>query len=135
VKIGSGRQALVVLGAALFVVMSLTLGLALYSQAKRKQHPFQNDVATSSAKTPFADNNGLIPPKSQYDGPMFKLSHNWPATPPDPIKDPPWVQAIGGGPITPENAAAYVAALKAYVAPNARKLVWDYANWDADKSG
>lgn len=81
-------------------------------------------------KDPFVTNNGLIPPHSQYNGPLFKLSHSWPEHALAPIKDPPWSRAIGGGLITTQNAGAYVAALKQYVAPNARKLFLD-PNWDA----
>jgi len=29
--------------------------------------------------TPYADNNGALPPASQYNGPLFKLSHKYPA--------------------------------------------------------
>lgn len=81
-------------------------------------------------KNPFVTNNGLVPTHSQYSGPLFKLSHDWPARPLPPVKTPPWSQAIGGGVIDTRNAAAYVAALKQYVAPNARKLFLD-PNWDA----
>jgi hypothetical protein len=81
-------------------------------------------------KDPFVVNNGLIPTPSQYNGPLFKLSHNWPAKPLPPIKNPPWSKAIGGGQITTKNAALYAAALKQYVAPVARKLFLD-PNWDA----
>jgi hypothetical protein len=81
-------------------------------------------------KDPFKTNNGAIPDRSQYNGPLFKLSHAWPAEPLPPIKDPPWSRAIGHGPINVQNAAAYVSALKQYVAPNARKLFLD-PSWDA----
>lgn len=129
----AGRiQFFIVMGSALAL---LTVTLALHGQKKRKQPPFQNEAAVAPSSNPFADNNGLIPPPNQYNGPMFKLSHNWPTTTPQPINNPPWVQAINGGQITPGNAAAYVAALKAYVTPNARKLIWDYANWDSEKAG
>jgi hypothetical protein len=84
---------------------------------------------------PFVTNNGQIPPASQYNGPMFSLSHAWPSKPLPPMKDPPWQQAIGGGQITPGTAAAYVEALKQYVSANARVLLLDYKNWDAAKAG
>lgn len=91
--------------------------------------------ARAAGPQPFADNNGQIPPKSAYDGPMFQLSYDWPSDPLPPIKNPPWVQAIGGKPITVKNAAAYVKALKDYVTPNTKQLVWDYPNWNAAKAG
>ena len=41
--------------------------------------PFANLGVLSAPKpTPFADSNGLIPPN--YSGPLFKLSHDYPAT-------------------------------------------------------
>jgi hypothetical protein len=81
-------------------------------------------------KNPFLPNNGLIPTPSQYKGPLFKLSHAWPAHPLPPIKDAPWSKAIGGGTINTGNAEAYVEALKQYVAPQARRLFLD-PNFDA----
>jgi len=44
------------------------------------------------------------------------------------------LQAIGGGAISTQNAAAYVAALKQYAAGNARQLLQDYIHWDAAKA-
>jgi hypothetical protein len=85
-------------------------------------------------KDPFVVNNGLIPTRSQYSGPLFKLNHAWPSKPLPPIKDAPWTKAIGGGLITTKNAAAYVTALKQYVSANARQLILNYANWDAAKA-
>lgn len=86
-------------------------------------------------KDPFLTNNGLTPTKKQYPGPLFALSHAWPKGTPPPLKNPAWVQAIGGKPIDTRNAAAYVAALKQYVTPNAHQLIFDYATWDAAKAG
>ena len=95
---------------------------------------FTNAIVSAVPKLPFLTNDGQIPPRQQYNGPLFELSHDWPMQPLPPISDPPWSKAIGGGLITKENAAAYVAALKEYVGPNARKLLLDYQNWDAGKA-
>lgn len=84
---------------------------------------------------PFADNNGQIPPQSAYDGPLFKLSHQYPSTLPPAPANLPWRQAIHDGRIEVSNAAAYVAALKAYVGPDMRVLLADYANWNGDQRG
>jgi hypothetical protein len=99
--------------------------------------PFTTEEAVSAVTTaqPFTDNNGQIPPKSQYNGPLFKLSYNWPTKPLPPLQNPPWAKAINNGLITVENAAAYVKALKDYVGPNAKTLVWNYKDWNADKAG
>ena len=83
----------------------------------------------------FASNNGQIPPKGEYDGPLFSLSHAWPATVTPPPTPAPWQQAIGNGPVTVKNAYAYVQALKAYVAPDMRRMLEDPAHWDAAASG
>ncbi len=79
-------------------------------------------------------NHRLRPPPAQYQGPLFRLSHDWPAQPLPGLKNPPWLQAIGGGAITTQNAAVYVAALKQYIGANARQLLLDYKNWDAEKA-
>jgi hypothetical protein len=91
-------------------------------------------VVDAVPNEPFLASNGLTPPSAQYQGPMFSLSHDWPSQPLPPIKDPPWLKAIGGGAISTQNAPAYVAALKDYVSANARQLLLDYAHWDAAKA-
>lgn len=83
---------------------------------------------------PFLVSDGLMPPPAQYGGPMFKLSHDWPAEELPPVKDPPWFKAIGGGAIDAQNAPYYVAALKEHVGASARTLLLDYAHWDAAKA-
>jgi hypothetical protein len=83
---------------------------------------------------PFQDNNGQIPPGSEYAGPLFTLNHNWPTTP-DPLKNAPWQEAIGNGPITIDSAAAYADALKEAVTENSRALIMHYDSWDAAKAG
>ncbi|MBC9883140.1 hypothetical protein G8O24_38265 [Bradyrhizobium sp. INPA01-394B] len=113
--------------------LSAIVPAVAYAQQPR---PFTaGPEALAIPKDPFVANNGQIPPAGQYSGPMFTLSHDWPSRPLPPIKNPPWSKAIGGGLITTTNAAAYVAALKEYVGPAARKLILDYANWDAKKAG
>ncbi|MEE8153766.1 MAG: hypothetical protein V3T53_02270 [Phycisphaerales bacterium] len=74
------------------------------------------------------------PPKGVYNGPLFELSHDYPAhaTPPDPA---PWRAAIGNGRITTGNADAYVQALKDNIAADMRVLLFDYANWNAGARG
>ena len=83
---------------------------------------------------PFADNNGQIPPKSQYPGPFFKLNHAWPQRPLPPLQNPPWQVAIHGQTINTENASAYADALRTYVSKNAKELIMNYDSWDANKA-
>ena len=85
--------------------------------------------------TPFANTTNPIPPSSVYSGPLFQLSYKYPATPPPPPVNPPWRQALGGQPIGPGNALAYVNALKNYVAADMRQLILNYGSWDAGKAG
>ena len=84
---------------------------------------------------PFADNNGTIPAWSDYKGPYFQLSHDYPTQPPAAPVKPPWLEALNGQPISGANAGAYVNALKAYVAEDMKTLIYDYKNWDAAKVG
>jgi hypothetical protein len=110
-------------------VRCLVIAGALATLSQAQQHRITTAVATVP-KDPFTVNNGLTPTPSQYKGPLFKLSHSWPTSPLPPLSSAPWSQAIGGGRITVGNASAYAAALKAYVAPVARKLLLD-TNFDA----
>ena len=72
--------------------------------------------------TPFANNDGQIPPG--WTGPLFQLSHAYPNSAPPFSGDPPWQKAIGNGLITVQNAASYVAALKNYISADMRVLLF-----------
>jgi hypothetical protein len=89
------------------------------------------DAKSLETATPFQNNNGSIPPPSQYSGPLFTTSHAWPEKPLPPLKNAPWQAAIHNGKITVQNAPAYAAALKAYVSKNARTLLMNYPAWNA----
>lgn len=89
--------------------------------------------ALAALPNPFLDNNGTLPPASMYSGPLFRLSHDYPATAPVPAM--PWRSAINNGLITTSNAKAYAEALKQAVGGDIRVLLEDYANWDAGKRG
>lgn len=82
---------------------------------------------------PFASNNGQIPPASAYNGPLFALSYDYPATAPVPAM--PWRSAIQNGPITTANAGAYAQALKAAVGADMQVLLQDYGHWNAAQRG
>lgn len=88
-------------------------------------------MAVLRAATPFQNNDGNCPPAGSFPGPFFVLNHAWPQQPLPPLENPPWRAAIGNGRITPANAAAYADALRAAVAPVARRLITDHQHWDA----
>lgn len=90
-------------------------------------------VAAAPVATPYANNNGALPPSSQYSGPLFKLSHAYPAKVAAPAM--PWRDAIQNGKITVQNAGAYAEALKAAVGKDMPTLLFDYAHWDAAARG
>lgn len=120
------------------IVYKALAGITLLVAATAAGHaqtraPFSSlGVLSAPTPTPFADSNGLIPPN--YHGPLFKLSHDYPATvaPPGEL---PWRKAIGNGPITVSNAGAYTAALKDYVAADMRLMLTDSPKWNAEKLG
>lgn len=90
-------------------------------------------AVAAPAPTPYADSNGFKPPASQYKGPFFKLSHDYPAR--VAVPDMPWRAAIRNGQINTQNAAAYTQALKDAVGKDMRVLLSDYPRWDAAKRG
>lgn len=110
-------------------VMGLLLCLSASASAQTTHRP--EPTATAPTVSPFADNNGQIPAKSQYAGPLFKLNGAWPKAPLPPLQNPPWQAAIAGQPISVANAPAYADALRTYVAKNAKALIMNYASWDA----
>ena len=111
----------------------LTVGQAEARRATQPQVGVTAQMLRSA--TPFQNNNGVLPPPGVYRGPLFRLNHAWPTRPPGPPHDAPWQAAIHDGRITPQNAAAYAAALKAAVAANGRALIMHYRTWDAAKAG
>ena len=117
------------------VIFILALATAGPAHAQRLA-PFMTSPSTIAAApkpTPFASNNGEIP--QNYKGQLFSLSHAYPGTLPPLPAELPWRKAIGNGPITVANAAAYVAALKNYVAADMRGMLSDPANWNAAARG
>jgi hypothetical protein len=121
--------------------VSSAMGLLLLSlsvataQTTHRPTPLAAQAAPRGAPSPFADNNGQIPPKSEYSGPLFKLSADWPRKPLPPLKNPPWQAAIHGGRIDTRNAQAYAYALRDYVAKNAQALIMNDSAWNAGQAG
>lgn len=87
---------------------------------------------TNCSPTAFGNNNGSIPPKSEYSGPLFQLSHNYPEK--SNAGSTPWRTAIDNKPITVANANQYVEALKQYISADFRAMIAN-PNWDPAKNG
>src|SRR5689334_6433928 len=94
---------------------------------------FASPTGTRAAD-PFADNNGRVPSSTQYDGPLFKLRHDYSQSVPPAPTSYPWQQAIVSSAIAPSNAAAYVNALKQYVEPDMRTLLTNYSSWNSSSA-
>src|SRR6266849_4739846 len=81
---------------------------------------------------PFASSS--TPPPAGYTGPLFQLSYKYPTTAPKPPAGGfPWTQTLNGQPISQKTAGAYVNALKTYITPNMKTLLYNYSNWNAAK--
>jgi hypothetical protein len=83
---------------------------------------------------PFGNGSAAAVPPG-YAGPTFRLSHDYPGVIVSSPRVFPWREAIGGGRITPQNAAAYTAALKAYVLPDMQALVENFPAWTGGTLG
>jgi len=117
-----------------FLVVAAVLALGNTPTSAQMGVPFTAAVeASAPTPTPFANNNGQIPPN--YPKPLFELSHDYPAILPPAPADPPWRRAIDNGSITVANAGAYVTALKAYVAHDMRLLLTESPSWSAPALG
>jgi hypothetical protein len=108
----------------------LLAGVAGDARAAERVEAAQTAAA---ATTPWA--LPAPPPTSVYDGPLFALSHAYPAKPVAPPDPAPWRVAIDMGRIDTGNAGAYTQALKDHIAADMRVLLFDYANWDAGRAG
>ena len=87
--------------------------------------------AAAQAIDPFA--NSQLPPPAGYSGPVFALSHAYPAG--EAVPAMPWRAAINNGQITTANAGAYAEALKASIGADMRVMLLDYKNWNAGERG
>lgn len=111
---------------------------ALAAQTALAQSAFSSKPKSMKAlelATPYLNNNGQVPSRSEYNGPLFQLNHAWPTKPLPPLQHAPWQEAIHNQPITVANAAVYASALKKAVAKNAIQLIEHYDQWNAAKAG
>ena len=89
--------------------------------------------AAAATPDPYLDHNGCTPDRSDYAGPLFKLSHAYPSRLPTPAM--PWRTAIGHLPISAAHAAVYTQALKDSVARDMVALLTDDGDWDPGRRG
>lgn len=89
-------------------------------------------LAQTPPVNPWASSSWQPPPG--YTGPVFKLSYDYPAQLPPPNPTPPWIRALGGKPISADNAIAYVQAVKDYIGNDMRTLMLDYPHWNAQQA-
>lgn len=90
----------------------------------------QNLDQSNTPIHPFI-NSALPNPASEvYSGNLFQLRHDYPSE--AVVKSSPgWKKVTNNGPITQQNAKAYVEALKSYVSEDMRKLLYNYEQWNA----
>lgn len=94
--------------------------------------PTEEPGESASAPDPFA--LPAPPPSSVYDGPLFAMSADYPRDT-DPAPEQQWRDALAEGPLTVENANAYLLAAKAHIADDMKTLLFDYPEWDAAEAG
>jgi len=137
IKIGLAKLGCV--RASLAVSLSVVLVSSAFAQETAEPpKPTPETSAAAPEKTkldPWANTTNATPPPSVYSGPLFELSHSYPAMSPALPVDPPWIQALGKKPIGPANAIDYVNALKKYVEADMKELIFKYATWNAAKAG
>lgn len=92
------------------------------------------EVTDSIQHGAFQDHRDSIPSPSQYNAPLFALSHDYPANA-TPVTNPSWQQALNGQPISESNVFAYMDALKNYVAPKLLPFFTDNKSWNAAQHG
>lgn len=78
---------------------------------------------------PFAVNNGAIPTKKEYSGPLFKFKYDYPSKYEKP-KSMPWRKVLHGKPLTKDNAYEYVMALKKYIADPMKTFLMEPKKWN-----
>jgi len=92
-------------------------------------------LAATPSYGPFTASTYPNPPPSTYSGPLFSVAHGWPTSPVAPPANPPWIAALRGQPISGDTALAYVDALKRYITPAMKTLIFNYAEWNGDSAG
>ena len=96
---------------SLQLVLLLLVGIWAFTHTAMSSEPTPAPEKSAVAPAPqqvdpFANTTNPTPPPSVYNGPLFKLSHNYSGVPPAPPVNPPWIQALGGKPIGAGNVVA-----------------------------
>ena len=79
----------------------------------------------ASAADPFASNNGLYPSADQWQGPYRSLNYDYPQD-----AGNGWLEIAPRVPLSIDNAGAYVAALKNFLAPTMTGMINTPNDWD-----
>ena len=108
--------------ALLFLFISCKKGDSTYVKTAK-----ESTLDTTMILEPFAENNGEYPPDSIFNGPFFKANYNYPAIVPQ--RSYPWEEVLEGKPLTKSNAAAYVMAVKQYIADDMRIMIDQPEKW------
>lgn len=119
---------------ALLVIVTLSVTLLQCNNAKPKEEK-DEAVLDGVQMNPFKSHRDSVPSSSQYSGPLFTLSHNYPDAALPPFVNPPWQQALNGQPLSTANALNYVEAIKNFVAPTITQFLYNRDNFNADSSG
>ncbi|MDD2801259.1 MAG: hypothetical protein PHE96_07365 [Methylococcales bacterium] len=87
--------------------------------------------ALQSAATidPYAINDGQIPSKAEYNGPLWRVNHDYSQTTAQ--SERPWTKVLNGKPLNKDNAQAYIEALKQAVAKDMRVMVTKPKEWNS----
>ena len=114
----------------------LCMGTAMLFAVSCTEETPTDEVDDEQSQTldPFKNHRDSVPSKSQYDAPLYELSHDYPTTV-TPVVDPSWQQALGGEPISSTNALAYMDSLKSHIAPNLKPFFEDNKSWKAADHG
>lgn len=120
---------------ALLVVVTLSVTLLRCNTSTPKEEKEEAVLEGGVQMNPFLSHRDAVPSSSQYNGPLFTLSHNYPDAALPPFVNPPWQQALNGQPLSTANALKYVEAIKGFVAPTITQFLYNRNNFNADSAG
>ncbi|MDP3904053.1 MAG: hypothetical protein Q8Q40_08755, partial [Methylococcaceae bacterium] len=86
-------------------------------------------LQSAASIDPYAINDGKIPPKTEYNGPLWRFKHDYSQTTAQ--SERPWTKVLNGKPLNKDNAQAYIEALKQVVAKDMRIMVTKPKEWNA----